>query len=161
MSATGLDVFDRTLQTTHTWLNEINEDIGPDRLVAWRVLGAVIRALRDRLPLDLAAHFGAELPLLVRGTYYDQWHPAGQPEKYRTLYEFLHTIGRNLGAIRPVDPRDAARAVFAVLSRHMNEGQIQKVRKAMPEDVRALWLEAEETGADTGSAEPGPAESRA
>ena len=49
----------------------------------------------------------------------------------------------------------------AVLSRHMNEGQIQKVRKAMPEDVRALWLEAEETGADTASAEPSPAESRA
>ena len=69
MSATGLDVFDRTLQTTHTWLNEINEDIGPDRLVAWHVLGAVIRALRNPLPLDLAAHFGAELPLLVRGTY--------------------------------------------------------------------------------------------
>jgi uncharacterized protein (DUF2267 family) len=161
VSATGLDVFDRTLQTTHTWLNEISEEVGPDRLVAWHVLGAVIRTLRDRLPLDLAAHFGAELPLLVRGTYYDQWHPAGQPEKYRTLDEFLHTVGRNLGAIRPVDARDAARAVFAVLSRHMNEGQIQKVRKAMPEDVRALWLEAEGLEADGASTDAGSAASRA
>ena len=148
MSATGLDVFDRTLQTTHTWLNEINDVVGPDRQVAWHVLGAVLRTLRDRLPLDLAAHLGAELPLLVRGTYYDQWHPAGQPEKYRTLDEFLQTVGRNLGAIRPVDPRDATRAVFAVLGRHMNEGQVNKVRTAMPEDVRAMWLEAEGTGAD-------------
>ena len=159
MSATGLDVFDRTLQTTHTWLNEINEGVGPDRQVAWHVLGAVLRALRDRLPLDLAAHFGAELPLLVRGAYYDQWHPAGQPETYRTLDEFLRAVGRSLGAIRPVDPRDAAHAVFAVLSRHMNEGQILKVRKAMPEDVRALWLEAE--GAEAAPEGSGPALDRA
>ena len=31
MSATGLEVFDKTLQTTNTWLNEIGEKIGPDR----------------------------------------------------------------------------------------------------------------------------------
>ena len=33
MSATGLDVFDKTLQTTHTWLDEIMNDLGPDRQV--------------------------------------------------------------------------------------------------------------------------------
>jgi len=31
MSATGLDVFDKTIQTTNTWLDEIMADIGPDR----------------------------------------------------------------------------------------------------------------------------------
>lgn len=59
MAATGLEVFDRTLQTTNTWLNEIGERIGPDRQLAWHVLGAVLHALRDRVPLDLAAHVGA------------------------------------------------------------------------------------------------------
>ncbi len=73
MSATGLDVFDKTLQTTHVWLNEMMEEIGPDRQVAWHVLGAVLRALRDRLPLELAVHLGSQLPILVRGAYYDQW----------------------------------------------------------------------------------------
>jgi hypothetical protein len=36
MSATGLDVFDKTLQTTNTWLSELMRDeaIGPDRQVA-------------------------------------------------------------------------------------------------------------------------------
>jgi uncharacterized protein (DUF2267 family) len=67
MSATGLDVFDKTLQTTHIWLNEITEAIGPDKQVAWHVLGAVLRTLRDRVPLQVAVHLGAELPLLVRG----------------------------------------------------------------------------------------------
>jgi uncharacterized protein (DUF2267 family) len=54
MSATGLDVFDKTLQTTNVWLEAINSKIGPDRQVAWHVLGAVLPTLRDRLPIGLA-----------------------------------------------------------------------------------------------------------
>ena len=64
MSATGLDVFDKTLQTTHIWLDELMGEIGPDRQVAWLVLGAVLRAVRDRVPLELAVHLGAQLPIL-------------------------------------------------------------------------------------------------
>jgi len=73
MSSTGLDVFDKTLQTTHIWLDELMLVIGPDRQVALHVLGAVLRAIRDRVPLGLAVHLGSQLPLLVRGVYYDQW----------------------------------------------------------------------------------------
>jgi hypothetical protein len=29
--ATGLEAFDKSIQTTNIWLNEIMEDIGPDR----------------------------------------------------------------------------------------------------------------------------------
>ena len=67
MTTTGLDVFDKTMQTTNIWLKEICEELGPDRQIAWHVLGAGLRTLRDRLEPDLAAHLGAELPLVVRG----------------------------------------------------------------------------------------------
>jgi hypothetical protein len=43
--------------------------------------------------------------------------PAAQPERYRTLDEFLRVAVDGLGAIRPVNPREAARSVFAVLGR--------------------------------------------
>ena len=155
MSATGLDVFDKTLQTTHIWLNEITDVIGPDKQVAWHVLGAVLRTLRDRVPLHVAVHLGAELPLLVRGLYYDQWRASDQPERYRTLDEFLGRVTEQLKATRPVNPADATRAVFAVLSRHMPEGQLRKVREALPEDVRALWIEPAQ-GSDLGEVAEGP-----
>jgi uncharacterized protein (DUF2267 family) len=79
MSATGLDVFDKTLQTTNIWLDEIAATLGSDRQVAWKVLSVVLHKLRDRLPVELSAHLSAELPLLVRGVYYDQFEPAKQP----------------------------------------------------------------------------------
>ena len=59
MSANGLEIFDKTLETTHVWLKEIMADLGPDRQVAWKVLSVVLRKLRDRLPLGPAAHLGA------------------------------------------------------------------------------------------------------
>jgi uncharacterized protein (DUF2267 family) len=140
MSANGLDVFDKTLQTTHTWLDELMAEIGPDRQVAWHVLGVVLRAVRDRIPLELAVHFGSQLPLLVRGTYYDQWHAPGRmAEKPRSLDEFLAPIGERLAQIRPMDARAATGAVFTVLARHVDAGQAEKVRHALPGEVQALW----------------------
>jgi uncharacterized protein (DUF2267 family) len=141
MSASGLDVFDKTLQTTNIWLDELMGDqaIGPDRQIAWHVLGAVLRAVRNRIPLDLAAHLGAQLPLLVRGAYYDQFRPADQPERLRSLDQFLEHVGAELATTRPVNVRDATRAVFQVVSRHVDRGQIAKVRQSLPEEILVLW----------------------
>jgi uncharacterized protein (DUF2267 family) len=142
MSSTGLDVFDKTLQTTHIWLDELMDvEIGPDRQVAWHVLGAVLRAIRDRIPIGLAVHLGSQLPLLVRGVYYDQWHAPGQTREDppRSLEEFLGPINEQLSNTRPVNVRNATIAVFQILSRHVNRGQIEKVRDALPEPVRNLW----------------------
>ncbi len=61
MSTTGLDVFDKTLQTTNIWLDEIGEcdGIGPDRQRCYHALRAVLFALRDRLTVEEAAHLAA------------------------------------------------------------------------------------------------------
>lgn len=139
MSTTGLEVFDRTLQTTHIWLDEIIEDLGTDRHTAWHVLGAVMRSLRDRLPQGLSAHLAAELPLLVRGSYFDQWRPGQEVLKERSLAEFLERVSNGLAGARPIGSADAVCAVFAVLERHLDHGQAEKVRQALPEEVRALW----------------------
>jgi uncharacterized protein (DUF2267 family) len=142
MSATGLEVFDKTLQTTHIWLDELKAEIGPDRQVAWHVLGAVLRAVRDRIPLELAVHLGSQLPLLVRGAYYDRWHAPGRmDDKPRSLGAFLEPIAEELAHTRPVDPSNATQAVFRILSRHVTPGQIDKVRQSLPREVQAIWLE--------------------
>ena len=141
MSVTGLEVLDKSVQTTNIWLDEIMEEIGPDRRVAWHSLRAVLHALRDRLPLDQAAHLGAQLPIVIRGLYYDQWHPAGKPEKWRTQDEFVARLNEELSDTRPTDPCDATRAVFRTISNHVSPGQVDKVRQSLPEDIRRLWPE--------------------
>jgi uncharacterized protein (DUF2267 family) len=147
MSATGLDVFDKTLQTTNIWLSEIMNDIGPDRQVAWHALRAVLHALRDRLTVEQAANLGAQLPILVRGVYYDQWEPTNKPDRERRAEEFIERVQQSLRDIRPIDPRLATQVVLKVITAHVSEGQIEKIKQALPKDLRALWPEARQVAA--------------
>ena len=139
MSATGLEVFDKTLQTTNTWLKEIGEDIGPDRQRCYLALRAVLFALRDRLSHDQAAHLASQLPMLVRGIFYDGYRPAGKPELLRSREEFLKKVSMELEQIRPLGADEAVGAVFKVLERHVTRGELAKVIHTLPEDIRALF----------------------
>jgi uncharacterized protein (DUF2267 family) len=157
MSANGLEVFDKTLETTHVWLKEIMADLGPDKQVAWKVLSTVLHKLRDRLSINLAAHLGAQLPLLIRGVYYDQFEPSKMPSECRNREEFVAEVAEWLSDARPVDPDDAIRAVFKVLSRHVSAGQIEHVKQALPRPLRQMWDDAEKAGSAAPVAEePSP-----
>lgn len=144
MSANGLQVFDKTLQTTNIWLDQIMERLGRERQVAWKVLSVVLHKLRDRVPVEAAAHLGAQLPMLVRGVYYDQYQPAQQPTRCRTSDEFIAEVDKWLADTQPIAAEDAITAVFAVLSRNIDDGQVDKIKSILPEPIRELWPETEE-----------------
>lgn len=144
MSANGLPVFDKTLQTTNIWLDELMERLGPDRQLAWKVLSTVLHKLRDMLPVEASAHLGAQLPLLVRGAYYDQYQPAHQPQPCRHGDEFVAEVNEWLQDARPVDPKEAIAAVFEVLSLNIDQEQVAKIKAVLPEPIRRMWADAEE-----------------
>lgn len=139
MSATGLEVFDRTLQETNIWLKEIMDEIGPDRQRAYHALRAVLHALRDRLTVEEAAHLSAQLPLLVRGIYFEGWHPANKPQKERTRDEFLAHVGQELRGIEPINTETATRAVFRTIEKHVSPGEVEDVVQMLPKPLRELW----------------------
>jgi uncharacterized protein (DUF2267 family) len=140
MSATGLETFDSTLQTTNIWLDELmNEMKWKDRHRAYHALRAVLQALRDRLPVDEAAHLSAQMPLLVRGIFFEGWHPAGKPLKERSREEFLAHMEKAYAFDIKADVEGIARAVFGLLDRHVTAGEIDDVKQALPLPIRKLW----------------------
>ena len=85
------------------------------------------------------------MPIVIRGLYYDQWHPAGKPEKERRADEFVARVNAELSDTRRVAGHDATRTVLVVLSKHVSAGQVEKIRACLPEDIRRLW--PDDTGA--------------
>lgn len=140
MTTTGLRTFDHSLATTKEWLKDLQEEMGlADQQQAFEVLRAVLHTLRDRLSVEEATQFAAQLPMLLQGVYYHEWTPAGKPEKIRSKEEFLSIIADRLMGKHP--PQQAAQAVFRVLERRMTPGEIDDIISIMPEGIRQLWLE--------------------
>lgn len=135
---TGVRTFDSSLETTREWLRDVQEQMGlDDEQRAFRVVRAVLHTLRDRLTVEEAAQFAAQLPMLLQGVYYHEWTPRGKPIKIRDRQEFLDKVAERL--LREHDPEEACRAVFSVLERQMSGGEIEDVKRILPEPIRELW----------------------
>lgn len=143
MSATGLEVFDTTLQKTNKWLDEIMEEMGiKTRQQAYDALRGCLHALRERLTIEEAAHLAAQMPLLIKGIFYDGWKPNTNPTlavRDRTLDGFYNDVIKAHGGKPYTTPETMAKAVFKVMSRHITSGEIEEVKNALPEKIRALW----------------------
>jgi uncharacterized protein (DUF2267 family) len=137
MSKNSLQVFDKTIQETNHWLKVLMEELQTDnRRLAFSVLRAVLHTLRDRIGLENAVHFGAQLPMLLRGAYYENWHPANTPTHERHYGEFLDHIDAYLPESSPVAVQDAAKATFAMLAQTIDPAEFEKVLQLLPAEIR-------------------------
>jgi len=140
MSATGLEAFDTTIHKTNSWLNDLMLALDwSDRHKAYLALRATLHALRDRLTVEEVAHLGAQLPMLIRGFYYEGWDPTGKPVRERRVEAFLIWIAQQFPDDPFIDPEPIARAVFRTLARRVSEGEIEDVKPVLPAGIRALW----------------------
>lgn len=140
MSETGLPVFDKTLQETNGWLKSLMDHLHTDdRRDAYIVLRATLHALRDRIGPENAVHLGAQLPMLLRGLFYEGWHMAGTPTEEHNTQQFLDHIRREMPLIPAKDADRAARAVFEVMWEKIEPGEVAKVIGLLPANLRDLW----------------------
>lgn len=142
--STGISAFETTLQKTHAWLKDIMAELGTDdQHLAYFALRATLHALRDRLRPDDAVHFAAQLPMLIRGFYYDGWRPSATPTHERTKHAFLQHVDQELRPRAPgasdLDVEALVRAVFKACSVHVTEGELDQLQSVLPAELRSLW----------------------
>jgi hypothetical protein len=75
------DVFAEAIEQARVWVGELAESLGVDKPTAYRALRVTLYAIRDRLTVNTAVHLSAQLPLVVRGLYFEGWDPAACPAK--------------------------------------------------------------------------------
>jgi uncharacterized protein (DUF2267 family) len=141
MIMSGFDVFDRATNKANQWLDELIGELGwTERYDAYIALRAVLQTLRDFLPLEEVVDFGAQLPMVIRGFYYEGWTGGPSPGTPGDPTGYLEKVSDQLSeAFLPTGGEAATRAVFRILARRVSEGEIYHIGHRLPASVRRLW----------------------
>jgi uncharacterized protein (DUF2267 family) len=136
-SKTKVAALDHAMHIAHAWVNDVAREFDTDdREFAYGVLRAWLHTLRDRLSVEAAAHFAAQLPDLIRGMFYAGWDPASVPEKYNAEAYLERFAGA--ANISVHDVGKAAATTTAALRHHLPPPQMEKALDQLPREIRAL-----------------------
>ena len=123
-----ISVFATTTRKSYEWVRDIGEALSLDDTAAYIALRASLHALRDRLPTQEAVHLGAQLPMLLRGMYYDGWMPDKTPIGVRDLEGFLAYVRARAGNLSIMDEtEEMVRGVLRVLSERVTRGELDNI----------------------------------
>ena len=124
-------MFVHTLRNTHEWLDEMSAILGTrDEEMVSRALRSSLHALRDSLTASDAVAFGVQLPMLIRGLYYEGWHPRTDQPSIANPSTFLSRIASE--GPDGVDPERIARAACAVIAKHVEPGPWEHALHLVP-----------------------------
>jgi len=133
----SIDIVDQNIKTINTWLKDIAAELdGVSEEQAWANLKAVLQTLRDRITVNEAADFAAQLPIIIRGLYFEGWHPAETPHKWRDRAEYIDALNRKLEGD---NGEQVLKAVLRVLDFHLDSNELHRVKEMHPKEVWDLW----------------------
>ena len=131
-----MDLFNKLNEPAVHWLKDMMDELRTDdRQRAWHALRAGLHALRDRLTVEEAAQLSAQLPLVIRGLYFEGWDPTGKPLRIRHGDEFLALVREKYAPRTDTAASDIVPAVFRVLDRHISVGELTDIMLSLPTEL--------------------------
>jgi uncharacterized protein (DUF2267 family) len=141
---TGTRNVDEAVHKVNTWLLELMKEMNWDsRERALSAYRATLHTLRDLLPYHDVVHLGAQLPLILKGIYYDSWVPKDRPTfEVNTPAEFYELVRRELGSANLKFDSEAIKrfthSIFKTMINHMGEGEMRKVKSILRENAKDI-----------------------
>jgi uncharacterized protein (DUF2267 family) len=138
-----IEALNSSLQKTNEWVRDVAAELGDDnRHHAYAALRATLHTLRDRLSVEQSAHFSAQLPLVLRGAYFEGWKSGEASRRVRTQEDFVENVRREMRDVTPLYRERCEQAVIAslvVIARHIDLGTSAKLHESLPRGLRELW----------------------
>jgi len=136
-------VFQRTIEKSAEWIHGMLVELGVgDSQIAYGAFRAGLHALRDRLTVPEAADLAAQLPMLIRGLFFEGWVPTAVPLRIRTQADLVARVAANLPPSSNLAPVTVLRSTLRVLEQRISAGEIADIKHSMPKDLRRLWPES-------------------
>ena len=130
-----------SIQKTNLILKDIERAYGwpkEQRNQSYCALRTVLHLLRDRMPVQESVEFAAQLPVLVRGIYFDGWKPMNVPVKLNRD-DFLFEVRQGFPYDVEGGTERVVQVVLDALSRHVTPGQWNDVKDNMPRDLAQIF----------------------
>ena len=140
MADSMISAFESSLDKTNLILKDIENAYGwpkDRRNQSYAALRTVLHLLRDRLPVDESVEFAQQLPVLVRGIYFDGWVPSDVPIKLNRD-DFLYEVRQGFPYDAEGGPERVTQVVLDTLRRHVTQGEWQDVKDTMPKDLAVM-----------------------
>ena len=137
----GHHTFDHALQEANIWLKAVEKQLHCSEHEAYQALRVTLHALRDRLPQENAVKLAAQLPMLIRGVFYEGWQMGGTTSDLHNAEEFSRRVKDDLPVGFPLDGKAVAKGVFEVLWERLDPGESAKITDLLSPSLRHLWPE--------------------
>jgi len=137
---TNTTFFAPTIEKTNQVLKEIEEAYGwpsERRSQSYLALRTVLHTLRDRLTVQEASDLAAQLPMLMRGIFYEGWDPARVPVKM-DREEFLERIREEFTYEVEGGVELLVQRVVQAIRRFVTDGEWDDVLATLPRDLAGL-----------------------
>jgi uncharacterized protein (DUF2267 family) len=142
MKFTGFEVLDATIQRSNAWLNELMQELNwTDRRQTYVAFRCVLHALRDHLSTEDAVYVGEQLPMLIRGFYFEHWDVSRKTPALRSRNDFFAYVSAHLSRAghHGSNAETISRAVFRLLDRKATDGEIDDIQHVLPRALTDLW----------------------
>jgi uncharacterized protein (DUF2267 family) len=134
-----MPLFQKMNQHAMIWIRDMMSALRTDdEQRAMHALRAGLQALRDRLSVEEAAQLSAQLPLVVRGMFFEGWDPSGKPLRIRHRGDFLALVQEKYGPRQDFPTDDIVSGLFRVLSIHVSPGELTDVVMSLPSELCTL-----------------------
>lgn len=138
MTISSISNIEKGIHDFNMWIKEIKEELKCSDQNAYTALQATLQTLRDRLTVNEAVHLGAQLPIIIKGVYYDKWKPADKPEKLDKL-TFTSKVHNKFNNDPDVNPENFIQTVFYVIQKNITNGEIEDIKSVLPPDIANLF----------------------
>lgn len=132
--------FEKHCNEANSWLLDIADNIDHPGRTEWAYgcLKAVLHTMRDRTTIEEVFHFSAQLPIVIRGIYFEGYKPTGKPKKMNAK-ELMQNIKAGLGPGNLVTAEEAFRVVLELLYEKTSTGEMDDIRGGMPKSIQKIW----------------------
>lgn len=138
----AVPILENNIHQTMDWIYAIEEACHWDednQKRAFAALRAVLQELRNLLPLEYVVQLSDQLPLVIRGIFFENWDPNSISVQEIKKEDFLDAIAKTLYPYRDIDVEEITKGVLQVLGEKLPAGELGKILKNMPREIKELY----------------------